>query len=88
MHIWCVQPIMGPVKGITFGWYIKNWELFKKSLWLETLSLLMCMLEGFVVGFFWVLADPDTQTDWPTFEMYSRGDPEGLPTAFWVAVVS
>lgn len=45
-----VSPIMGPVVGLAYGTTINDWKLVRLSLRNETISLIFCILVGFVIG--------------------------------------
>lgn len=45
-----VSPIMGPVLALTFGSVINNRKLMKLGLKIELLSLLICVVVGFIIG--------------------------------------
>ena len=81
-----ISPIMGPVVGLAYGSTINDWDLVKKSIRVELVSLLVCVLVGVIIG---ILLGPvqNVSRDWPTQEMSSRGDLGnfymGLPIAFF-----
>ncbi|CAN0240127.1 unnamed protein product, partial [Pylaiella littoralis] len=81
-----VSPIMGPVLAFTFGTNVRDWSLAKKGFIVESMSLLICVLVGFIVGVGGVnFIEEDT---WPTYEMESRGNPWGLLTGIVITIPS
>eukprot|EP00486_Rosalina_sp_Unknown_P015472 CAMPEP_0201595676 /NCGR_PEP_ID=MMETSP0190_2-20130828/192602_1 /ASSEMBLY_ACC=CAM_ASM_000263 /TAXON_ID=37353 /ORGANISM="Rosalina sp." /LENGTH=488 /DNA_ID=CAMNT_0048055747 /DNA_START=1419 /DNA_END=2885 /DNA_ORIENTATION=- len=87
-----VSPIMGPVLALTFGWTLKDWNMFKMGLKNECVSLFVCVAVGFVTGYIWFAVsapeDDDGNLIWPTDEMKSRGHVPGLASGAFIAAVS
>jgi len=83
-----VSPIMGPVLAVTFGTTIRRMELFKLGLWVEALSLCICMFVGFLLGLLWASTFLYDYHNWPTDEMVSRGTPTCLLEGLLIAVPS
>ncbi len=80
-----LSPIMGPVIGMAYGVVIWDWPLIKRSVKIELISIILCLILGLIFGFstYWThMADL-----WPTEEMYSRssrhGFLAGIPIAFF-----
>lgn len=71
---------------VAYGASICDWRLFRKSLYTETVSLLFCILIGFLVGC--VTGPTGISSDWPTEEMAVRGTTENLYVALPIAFVS
>jgi len=83
-----VSPIMGPVLAVTFGTTIRRMELFWLGLWVEALSLCICMFVGFLLGILWASTFLYDYHGWPTDEMVSRGTPTCLLEGLLIAVPS
>jgi len=81
-----VSPIMGPVLALTFGSVINDRELMTLGLRSELLSLLICILIGFVLGTFSILIGTDGL--WPTSEMVGRGLADALAIGLGIAIPS
>mmetsp|Transcript_2893 Transcript_2893/g.3915 ORF Transcript_2893/g.3915 Transcript_2893/m.3915 type:complete len:696 (+) Transcript_2893:103-2190(+) len=89
-----VSPIMGPILAITFGATIHDHAMVKKGSVSEFVALLMCVFIGFLVGLGG--AKPtynnavEDGTEWPAFEMVSRGTTAallaGIPVAFFSGI--
>jgi uncharacterized hydrophobic protein (TIGR00271 family) len=75
-----ISPLMGPVVGLAYGTTICDWKLVLRSLKVEIISLLFCILVGFTIGV--VTGPTDLSNDWPTAEMASRAS----MTNFYVAL--
>jgi uncharacterized hydrophobic protein (TIGR00271 family) len=75
-----ISPIMGPVVGLAYGTTICDWKLVRRSLKVEIISLIICILVGFTIGV--VTGPTNLSNDWPTAEMTSRGS----WTNFYVAL--
>ena len=71
---------------LAYGASICDWRLFRKSLYTETVSLIFCILTGFLVGC--VTGPTGVSSDWPTEEMAVRGTTENLYVALPIAFVS
>ena len=69
-----------------YGTTINDWKLVRKSIKVETLSLLFCIFMGFSIG---AMTGPTSLSDdWPTDEMMSRGTSETFFVSIPVAFVS
>ena len=79
-----VSPIMGPVMGITFGSRVLDFKLAKDSAFNELAALFIAVVVGAVVGF--ASAFSEFADDWPTPEMLSRGEVDGLIVGIAIAV--
>ncbi|KAL9179911.1 hypothetical protein ACHAXT_007881 [Thalassiosira profunda] len=81
-----LSPIMGPVIGMSYGLIIWDWPLIKRSARNEILSIVCCIVLGFIIGACcsWTEMAEDT---WPTFEMWNRATRKtflsGIPIAFF-----
>ena len=80
-----LSPIMGPVIGMAYGFFVWDWPLIKRSLKNELLSILLCVIFGLIIGsctFMLQVAEL-----WPTEEMLSRCTKSsfyaGIPIAFF-----
>ena len=62
-----VSPIMGPILGMTLGYRIADWPLFRNSFITEIKMAIAAFLTGFVYGF--VLGDVGSTYNWPTSAM-------------------
>lgn len=82
-----VSPIMGPVLSLTFGATLNQWEMAKIGLRNELISLVICIITGFIVGLVYTLSTKGTR-DWPTVEMRNRGSAESLGDGAFIAFVS
>jgi len=80
-----LSPIMGPVIGMAYGVIIWDWPLIKRSVKIELISIILCLILGLIIGFstYWT----HMAYAWPTEEMYSRssrhGFLAGIPIAFF-----
>jgi len=94
-----VSPIMGPILATTFGLVLKDRELaLRYGVWNEVLSLLLCIVVGFCLGFFAVFAlaeggDPivlgrGQNYDFPTNEMSGRATWSGILVGLAIAIPS
>ena len=88
-----VSPIMGPVLALTFGVHLRKFKfaqkLAKLGLKNEIWSLLICILEGFIMGLILLGATENNfDPEWPTNEMTSRGTLSGLATGAIIAAAS
>lgn len=81
-----VSPIMGPVMALTFGTVVNNYSLTLLGLKSELLSLLICVVVGFVIGVVSIFIGTDGL--WPTDEMKGRGLVDGLAVGFAIAIPS
>ena len=80
-----VSPLMGPVIGLAYGSTIRDWTLVQKSVKVEVISLLFCIIMGMLIA---AIAGPtDISDNWPTEEMLGRGTKQNfliaLPVAFF-----
>ena len=82
-----VSPIMGPILAITFGTMIENKELVHMGLVNEVVSLLICIIVGFVIAWIFILCDAHNEWIWPTNEM-GRGTAVGILTGIAIATPS
>ena len=84
-----VSPIMGPILAGIFGAVISDKELRNKGIKHETISLLLCIFIGFVLGLcFSVWIEFYGVTKWPTDEMISRGQLRALGVGALIAIPS
>merc|ERR1719495_1601766 len=86
-----VSPIMGPVLAVTFGTMIRtqdNATLMIQGMWVEAISLLICMLVGFIVSLCFIGLDVTEFYEWPTGEMTGRGQPKVMYEGLLIAVPS
>ena len=86
-----VSPIMGPVKGVAFGMWFQRYDLALIGVRNEVVSLLICVMVGFVVGFAWWLCEGGINGnvfEQPTTEMHDRGQWSSVWAGFWIAFVS
>jgi hypothetical protein len=70
-----VSPIMGPILGMTLGYRIADWPLFRNSFISEIKMALTAFLTGLFYGF--ILGDVGTTYNWPTSAM-SPSDSQGF----------
>lgn len=82
-----VSPLMGPVLAFTFGVTLKERNMAILGLRNEVLSLLVCVVTGFIAGFLycWISSN---YYDWPTGQMTSRGTVVGLADGAFIASAS
>ena len=83
-----VSPIMGPILAITFGTMIENNELVHMGLVNEVVSLVICILVGFVTAWIFIACDAHNEWIWPTNEMGGRGTSVGILTGIAIATPS
>eukprot|EP00602_Paraphysomonas_sp_CaronLab_P002994 CAMPEP_0185032222 /NCGR_PEP_ID=MMETSP1103-20130426/20149_1 /TAXON_ID=36769 /ORGANISM="Paraphysomonas bandaiensis, Strain Caron Lab Isolate" /LENGTH=662 /DNA_ID=CAMNT_0027568037 /DNA_START=53 /DNA_END=2041 /DNA_ORIENTATION=+ len=81
-----VSPIMGPVMALTFGTVINDRSLTLLGLKSELVSLLLCVVVGFIIGIISIFIG--TAGLWPTDEMKGRGLVDGLAIGFAIAIPS
>ena len=62
-----VSPIMGPILGMTLGYRIADWPLFRNSFISEIKMAITAFLTGLIYGF--VLGDVGSTYNWPTSAM-------------------
>eukprot|EP01084_Bolivina_argentea_P198704 340179_1 len=82
-----VSPLMGPVLAFTFGVTLKEINMATLGLKNELLSLVICVICGFIVGFFYALLSQNVY-NWPTEQMSSRGTIAGLADGAFIAAAS
>jgi uncharacterized hydrophobic protein (TIGR00271 family) len=70
-----VSPIMGPILGMTLGYRIADWPLFKNSFISEIKMAVTAFLTGLFYGF--ILGDVGKTYNWPTSAM-SPSDSQGF----------
>ena len=80
--------IMGPVLGLTFGTTIRRKSLILTSFRNEVVSLFVCLVVGSLMGLLCSNGSAPERHDWPTREMTSRGDVDGLRAGILVAIPS
>jgi uncharacterized membrane protein len=66
-----VSPIMGPILGMTFGYRIADWPLFRNGLLNEIKMAVVAYLCGTFYGL--ALGGMGHQFAWPTDAMMSKG---------------
>ena len=80
-----VSPLMGPVIGLAYGSTIRDWKLVRKSVRVEIISLVFCIVMGILIAA--VTGPTDISDSWPTQEMLGRGTKQNfliaLPVAFF-----
>jgi uncharacterized hydrophobic protein (TIGR00271 family) len=81
-----VSPIMGPILAVTFGSVVRDWQLVRVGVLSELLSLLLCVLDGFLVGLCFAPFGPSFGI--PTAEMVSRGTGVGIIIGIAIALPS
>nr|CAD7588085.1 unnamed protein product [Timema genevievae] len=79
------SPLIGPVMAGTFGTVIGDRSLQKMGVLNELFGLGISLVVGFLYGIFMGLTG---QGDWPTMEMTSRGEFQGLWVGAVVAIAS
>ncbi len=75
---------MGPVLGMSFGTLVRDWKFTWKSSRNELLSLMVSVLIGAITGIctsFCPIAE-----EWPTEQMFLRGDRRGLLAGIAIAI--
>jgi len=82
-----VSPIMGPVMGLTFGYQVRDWNLVRRSLRNEILSLLVLVMVGALLAICASFSEM-AEADWPTEEMRMRGSRRGLAAGVAIAIPS
>ena len=78
---------MGPVLAFTFGVTLKEGNMAKLGLKNEILSLVICVVSGFIVGFLYAVLSQNAY-NWPTPQMASRGTIGGLADGAFIAAAS
>lgn len=81
-----VSPLMGPVLAVTLGTSVLHTKMVKTGLVTGFVAIMVCLAVGFVTGV--VASFFDVHYQWPTHEMSSRGDKDGLLVGFAIAVAS
>ena len=66
-----VSPIMGPILGMTFGYRIGDWQLFKTGVVNEFKMSVVAFLVGAVCGF--IIGMVGKTYSWPTSAMQTDG---------------
>ena len=77
---------MGPVIGLAYGSTIRDWRMVWRSLKVELISVLVCIVVGVCIGL--ITGPTILSDDWPTDEMASRGSTTNLLVALPVAFFS
>ena len=84
-----VSPMIGPILGGVFGTAIQDKSLRNYGIAIELLSILICILTGFMFG---LICCPFVEhfalTQLPTLEMVSRGRPRNLVIGIFIAIPS
>lgn len=80
-----LSPIMGPVIGMSYGFTIQDFPLVKRSIRNEAISILICVIFGFILG---AICYPFLNESWPTQEMLNRGTYTTFLTGFPIAFFS
>ncbi|ENN79754.1 hypothetical protein HUJ04_003836 [Dendroctonus ponderosae] len=84
-----ISPMMGPVMAGTFGSVIQDKHLKKTGVQNELIGLGIATVVGFCYGCVICIAtDKYGMSDWPTYEMYSRGEPRSLWVGAIIALLS
>ena len=75
-----VSPIMGPILAGTFGVIIGDVDLRNRGIQHEVISLVICIMIGFVLGMMSCIIGVETYgiSQWPTPEMVNRGQARSL----------
>ena len=85
-----VSPIMGPILAGIFGAVISDIPLRNRGIRNEVISLIICVLIGFVYGLIfcpWIEAY-NRSIQWPTNEMIQRGQVRALWVGALIAIPS
>jgi uncharacterized hydrophobic protein (TIGR00271 family) len=83
-----VSPIMGPILAITFGTMIEKSSLVHQGIINEVVSLVICVMVGFIGGWILIGCGAHTEWTWPTSEMAGRGTVVGILTGIAIATPS
>lgn len=83
-----LSPLMGPCLGSTMGFTLSEYPLVKKGLRNECISLVICVIVGFIVALIAVPAEVPSVANWPSDEMTGRGTTNGLVLGIFVAIPS
>jgi uncharacterized membrane protein len=78
---------LSPPSG-AFGAVLRKGQLVKLGLMNEAISLMACVLMGFIIGAIVVPAQIPTVQSWPSPEMVNRGNANGLVMGVAVAIPS
>ncbi|ETW00538.1 hypothetical protein, variant [Aphanomyces invadans] len=81
-----LSPLMGPILGCSFGYAIRDRNMFLNGLSNELTALVITLLLGMLLGI--VLAPYADDLKWPTAEMRSRGQAVSLIFGAIVAALS
>lgn len=84
-----VSPLMGPILAFCFALIIQDWTLLKKSMLTELVGFFLTFFWGFISGLVvsaW--SQVAVANSWPTEQMMSRGDPDGLIAGALFAIPS
>jgi len=81
------SPIMGPILGMTFGYRIADWELFRLSFINEIKMALTAFSVGFFVAILIGSAGVDTY-NWPTDVMMAKGQAYSLVISIIVSAAA
>ncbi|KNC84671.1 hypothetical protein SARC_03105, partial [Sphaeroforma arctica JP610] len=82
-----ISPIMGPILAFTFGSIILDWKMVRHGFLMECVSLLMCVVTGFIIGLVFCTLGYDSW-GWPTNEMSSRGTWQACLVSITIAIPS
>ena len=77
-----------PPPSGAFGAILRKGQLVKLGLMNELISLIACILMGFIIGAIVVPAQIPTVQSWPSPEMVNRGNANGLVMGVCVAIPS
>ncbi|KAG9413936.1 hypothetical protein AC1031_013138 [Aphanomyces cochlioides] len=81
-----LSPLMGPILGCSFGYAIRDRNMFLTGLSNELTALVITLMLGMILGI--VLAPYADDLKWPTAEMRSRGQAVSLIFGAIVAALS
>ncbi|KAF0718029.1 Aste57867_1945 [Aphanomyces stellatus] len=81
-----LSPLMGPILGCSFGYAIRDRNMFLNGLSNELTALVITLMLGMILGI--VLAPYADDLKWPTAEMRSRGQVVSLIFGAIVAALS
>ncbi|XP_060520655.1 uncharacterized protein LOC132698534 [Cylas formicarius] len=84
-----ISPMMGPVMAGTFGSVVQDKHLQKIGVQNELIGLGIATIVGFCYGsLICLVTDKYGYHDWPTYEMYSRGELRSLWVGALIALLS
>ena len=86
-----VSPIMGPILAIIFGCVVADKELRNRGIRNALISLLLCIVIGFILGMIVISAEEwynDEGDKFITKEMTMRGSLKDMPLDFVIAIAS